>query len=88
MQIEMEAEEKEHQYLFWLEATVNEFRKPVVEAAKERKLELGFPPNFPFPWNSFESFPTLASLAYQSFPWQLWMEILNLQEIIDHGCLF
>ena len=92
MQIEMEAEEKEHQYLLWLEATVNEFQKPVLDAAKERMLELGIPPNFPFfrfsPLNHFESFPTLARLAFQSFPNKLLMEIWKLQGIIDDGCLF
>ncbi|EFX65463.1 hypothetical protein DAPPUDRAFT_117230 [Daphnia pulex] len=91
MHIEMEEEEKEHQYLLWLEATVNEFQKPVLDAAKERMFVLGIPPNFPFfrfsPLNPFESF-TLARLAYQSFPWQLRMEIRNLQRIIDDGCLF
>jgi hypothetical protein len=67
MQIEMEEEEKERkeekEYLLWLETTVNEFQKPVLDAAKERMFELGIPPNFPFPSFLFDSFPTLARLA-------------------------
>ena len=89
MQIEMEEEEKEHQYLFWLEATVNEFQKPVLDAAKERlMLELGIPLNFRFPPYPFDSFPTLARLAFQSIPHQLLMEIWKLQGIIEDGSLF
>jgi hypothetical protein len=93
MQIEMEEEEKERkeekEYLLWLETTVNEFQKPVLDAAKERwMLELGIPLNFRIPPYPFDSFPTLARLAFQSIPHQLLMEIWKLQGIIDDGCLF
>ncbi|EFX61818.1 hypothetical protein DAPPUDRAFT_338026 [Daphnia pulex] len=88
MQIDMEEEEKD-QYFFWLEATVNEFQKPVLDAAKERlMLELGIPLNFRFPPYPFDSFPTLARLAFQSIPEQLLMEIRKLQGIIEDGSLF
>ncbi|EFX61826.1 hypothetical protein DAPPUDRAFT_338019 [Daphnia pulex] len=89
MQIDMEEEEKEHQYFFWLEATVNEFQKPVLDAAKERlMLELGIPLKFRFPSYPFDSFPTFARLAFQSIPDQLLMEIWKLQGIIEDGSLF
>jgi hypothetical protein len=89
MQIDMEEEEMEHQYFFWQEATVNEFQKPVLDAAKERlMLELGIPLSFRFPPYPFDSFPTLARLAFQSIPDQLLMDIRKLQGIIEDGSLF
>jgi hypothetical protein len=84
MQIEMEAEEKEHQYLFWLEATVNEFQKPVLDAAKERMFELGIPSIFQFPPYPFQSFPTLARIAFQSIPHQQTI----YEALFFDGCLF